>query len=242
MRTAPNRHVESLREDVASYVDAIVIPALDEHAIAARRATLAVTQAARRPLLRTAALATAAVLAVFLTVNASAVVAEMHRVFAAFAVVDGRTVPLTVREVDLARARADVPFEIIVPPSLPGMTVTLREILSSSSPTSDSVAFDLKMRRPGPGVSIVESRDGGGPRQFYLSAREPDRGDAKVAPLPALPKRSSAGSQISLVANVGKGSFAPLTWVTRGTRIVLASPPGVLSAAQIRTIRSAMSD
>ena len=121
--------------------------------------------------------------------------------------------------------------------------MTLREVLSSASPASDSVAFDLNMGRAVPEISIVESRDGGGPRQFYLSAREPDRGDAKVAPLPALPKLAGgAGPQISVVGNVGKGSFRPLTWVTRGTRIVLMSPPGVLSDAQIRAIRSAMSN
>ena len=243
MQTTPNRHVESLRDAVASYVHAIAIPAFDERAIAARRATPAIAQAPRRQPLRTVALATAAALAVFLAVDASAVVAGMQRVFAAFELVGGRTVPMSVREVDLAKARADVPFEIIVPPSLPGTTMTLREILSSGSSASDSVAFDLNMRRPGPEVSIVEGRDGGGPRQLYLSAREPDRGDARVAPLRALPKGSNgARSQIAVVGNLGKGSFVPLTWVTRGTRIVLMSPPGVLSDAQIRAIRSAMSN
>ena len=243
MQTAPNQQVESLRDAVASYLNAILIPALDERAIIARRGSLAIAQAPRRRLLRTAALATAAALAVFLAVDASAVVAEMQRVFSAFALVGGRMVPLSVREVDLAKARADVPFEIIVPPTLAGTTMTLREILSSASPANDSVVFDLDMRRPGPGVSIVESRDGGGKRQFYLSEREPDRANARVAPLPALPKLSgSAGPQISLVAKLGMVSFVPLSWVTRGTRIVLTSPPGVLSAAQIRAIRSAMSN
>jgi len=167
----------------------------------------------------------------------------MQRVFTAFALVDGRTLPMNVREVDLAQARADVPFEIIVPPALAGTTMTLRELLSPAAPASDSVAFDLDMRRPGPPVSIVESRDGSGPRQLYLSAREPDRRDAKVAPPAALPKLAGgAGAQISVVGNVGTGSFVPLTWVTRGTRIVLMSRPGVLSEAQIRAIRSAMSN
>ena len=243
MQTTPNRHVESLRDAVASHVHAIAIPALDERAIAARRGMPVNALTSRRPLVRTAALATAAALVVFLAVDASAVVAGMQRVFAAFALVGGRTVPLSVREVDLAQARADAPFEVIVPPALEGTKMTLREILSSGSPASDSVTFDLAMRRPGHEVSIVESRDGGGPRQLYLSVREPDRDDAKVAPLPALPKQSStAGSRISVVANLGKGSFVPLTWVTRGTRIVLMSPPGVLSDAQIRAIRSAMSN
>ena len=243
MQTIPNQHPESPRDAVASYVHEIAVPVLDERAIAARRGMFAVAQAPRRPLLRTAALATAAALAIFLAFDASAVVAGMQRVFAAFALIGGRTVPMSVCEVDLAKARADVPFEIIVPPSLPGSTMTLREILSSASPASDSVAFDLDMQRPGPGVSIMESRDGGGPRQFYLSAREPDRDDAKVAPLPALPKLSGgSGAQISVVGKFGNASFVPLTWVTRGTRIVLMSPPGVLSDAQVRAIRSAMSN
>jgi hypothetical protein len=166
----------------------------------------------------------------------------MQRVFAAFALVGGRTLPMSVRTVDLAKARADVPFEIIVPPSFPGAAITLREIVSPASPESDSVAFDLDMRGPGPEVSIVENRDGGGQGQLYLSEREPDRSDAKVAPLLALPKLSSTGAQVSVVGNLGKGSFVPLTWVTRGTRIVLMSPPGVLSEEQIRAIRSAMSN
>jgi hypothetical protein len=164
-------------------------------------------------------------------------------VFAAFTLVGERTVPMSVRDVDLAQARADVPFEIIVPPSFPGIATTLREMRSSASPASDSVVFTLDMRRPGPEISIVETRDGGGPRQLYLTVREPDRGDAKVAPFRALPKRtSSSDANVSLVGNVGKGSFVPLTWVTRGTRIVLLSPPGVLSGVQIRAIRSAMSN
>jgi hypothetical protein len=179
---------------------------------------------------------------VFVTVDEPAVVAGIQRVFSAFALVGGRTAQMSVREVDLARARADVPFEIVVPPTFPGTTMTLREILSAGSPESDSVAFDLVMRRPAPEISIVESRAGGTPRLFYLSVREPDRGDAKVAPLPALPKLPSDGSKISVLGNLGEGSFVPLTWVTRGTRIVLMSPPGALSAAQIRTIRSAMSN
>jgi hypothetical protein len=194
-------------------------------------------------LVTTVGLATAAILALFLAVDASAVVAGMQRVFAAFMLVGGRTVPMSVRDVDLATARADVPFAIIVPPSLPGMAMTLREIRSTVSPANDSVAFDLHMRRTMPDVSIVESRDGGSPRHMYLSVREPDRGDAGVAPLRALPKITGArGAKVSLIGNLGEGSFAPLTWVTHGTRIVLISQPGVLSDARIRAIRSAMSD
>lgn len=240
MQTTPNRHVESLRGAVASYVDGSAIPALDERAIAARRGMRPIAQATRRPLLRTAAFVAAAALAAFVAVDEPAVVAGIQRVFSAFALVGGRTAQMSVRDVDLARARADVPFEIVVPPAIPGTTMTLREILSSGSPASDSVAFDLEMRRPGPEVSIVESRDGGGPRLVYFSVREPDRGDAKVAPLPALPKPPGDGSKISVLGNLGEGSFVPLTWVTRGTRIVLMSPPGALSAAQIRAIRYAM--
>jgi hypothetical protein len=243
MQTTPNRHAESLRDAVASYVNGIAIPAFDERAIAARRELPAAPQAPHRPLLRTAALATAAALAVFVAFDGSTVIAGMQRVFAAFELVGGRTVPMSVRVVDLATARADVPFEIIVPPSLPGLRMTVREIVSPGASASDGVAFELDGRRPGPQISIVESRNGGGPRQLYLSEREPDRGDAKAAPPPALPNRSGgAGRQISVVGNLGKGAFVPLTWVTRGTRIVLMVPPGVLSAAQVRAIRSAMSN
>ena len=242
MPTTSSQHVDSMCDAVASYVRAFSIPALDERAIAAYREQLASAKAPRRQLLRTAALAAAAALAIFLAVDSSAVIAEMQRVFAAWALVGGRTVPMSVREVDLAQARADVPFAIVVPPALPGTRMSLREIVSPAAPQSDSIAFDLDMRRPGPEVSIVESRDGGGPRAFYFSLREPDRGDAKVAPLPPLPKGSNrAGSHVSVIGDLGKGSFVPLTWVTRGTRIVLMSPPGVLSKAQIRAIRSAMS-
>ncbi len=242
MQTAPNRPVEALRDAVACYVDAIAIPPLDARAIATRRETLAIAPAPR-PLLRTAALAAAAALAVFLAVDASAVVAQIQRVFAAFAIVDGRAVPMSVREVDLAKARADVPFEVIVPPALAGTSMTLREVVSATSPENDSIVFALNSQRPGPEISIVESRDGGVPRQFYLSTREPDRAGAKVAPLPALPKLSGiAGPQISVVGRLGANSFEPPTWVTRGTRIVLMGPPGVLSNAQVQAIRSAMSN
>jgi hypothetical protein len=242
MLTTPNRSADALRDAVASYVDAIDIPPLDERAIGVRRATLAVAQASRRPLLRSAAIATAAAVALCFAFEAPSVVAGVQRVFAAFTVDRGRTVPMNVREVDLAQARADVPFAIVVPPALAGTTTTLREVLSPASPASDMVAFDLETRRPGPGVSIVESRDGGGSRAMLLSVRESERANAQLAPLPPLPKRESgAGPKISLEAKVGTASFVPLTWVTHGTRIVLVSPPGLLSAAQIRTIRSAMS-
>jgi hypothetical protein len=241
MQTARNRYTEPLRDAVAAYVDGIAIPGLDERAVAARRGTRTNARAPRRPPLRTAALATAAALAVFFAVHASAVVAEMQRVFAAFALVGGRTVPMSVRDVDLAKARADIPFEIIVPPAFDGTTMTLREVLSSASPASDAVVFNLHVR-PGSEISIVENRDGGAFR-FYLSEREPDRGGAEVSPQPALPKRArNAGPHISVMGNLGNRSFVPFTWVTRGTRIVLMSPPGVLSDAQIRAIRSAMSN
>lgn len=243
MPKAPNRPAESLRDAVASYVDAIAIPSLDGHAIATRRGTAAISPAPRRPLLRIASLALAAALVVFVAFDASAVVAGIQRVFAAFAIVGGHTVPMSVREVDLAKARADVPFEVIVPPSVTGATMTIREILSPASPENDSVAFDLNVPRAQPGVSIVESRDGGGPRQFYLTVREPGAGDAKVAPVAAPAKPAAgAGPQISVVGKLGKESFVPLTWITRGTRIVLMSPPGALSEAQIQAIRSAMSN
>ena len=232
-----------MRDAVASYVDRIVVPALDEREIAARRGTYAAVRAPLRPHVRTAVLAAAAALAIFVAIDASAVVAEMQRVLAAFTLVGGRTVPMSVSDVDLARARADVPFAIVVPPSLPETTMTLREIRSSASPASDSVVFDISFRRPGSVVSIVENRDGAAPRRVYLSVRGPDGGDATVAPLPAFPKLgSNAGTKISLIGNLGTGSFVPLTWVTRGTRVVLLSRPGALSAAQIRAIRSAMSD
>ncbi len=242
MQTAPSRHLDSLRDAAASYVHAIEIPALDEVEIAARRGVILRPLAPRRLLLRTVAIATTAVFAGLLAVNASAVVAGMQRVFAAFGIVGGRTVTMSVREVDLAKARADVPFEIIVPPALPGTRMTMREILSPASPASDSVVFDLDMRRTGPGISIIESRDGAGPRQFYLSIDEPGRGDAEVDPRSALPKFPTSGSHRIFVGNLGTGSFAPVTWVTRGTRIVLMSPPGALSEAQSRAIRAAMSN
>jgi hypothetical protein len=243
MQMAPNRHAESLRDAVASYVDAIVVPTLDERDIAARRSARAVVRAPFRRLARIAALATAAALAIFHTVDASAVVAGMQRVLAAFTLVGGRTVPMSVRDVDLARARADVPFAIVVPPALPGTTMSLREIRSSASPASDSIVFEISFRRPGSEFSIVENRDGIAPRHMYLSVRGPDRGDAKVAPLPAFPKPASgAGTKISLIGNLGHGSFVPDTWVTHGTRIVLISQPGILSTAQTRAIRIAMSN
>lgn len=242
MQTAHSRRADVLRDAVASYVDAIAVPAFDERAMAAPRGTAEIARAPRRRPLRTAALATGAALAVFVAVDASAVVAGIQRVFAAWTLAGGRTVPMSVREVDLAKARTDVPFEIIVPPSLPGVRMTLREVLSSGSPASDSVAFDLHVPQPAPEVTIVESRNGAGPREFYLSAREPGRGDAKVAPMPPVPKRSNhAVPGLTLVGTFGKRSFVPLTWVTRGTRIVLMSPPGALSDTQVRAIRTAMS-
>ena len=108
MQMARKRHAELLRDVVASYVDGISVPKLDESEIAAHRARLDAYTPSRR-LMTTVGLATAAILALFLAVDASAVVAGMQRVFAAFMLVGGRTVPMSVREVDLTTARADVP-------------------------------------------------------------------------------------------------------------------------------------
>jgi len=188
-----------------------------------------------------ATVALALALAVVLSLNAPAVVAGMQRVIAAFTVAGGRTLPMSVREVNLATARADMPFAIIAPPARAGATVTLREIGSPAAPASESVAFELQPHRPGPPVTIIEARAGGGPHRLYLSVAEPDRGGAPAAPLPAAAVRPSAGAKIALAGTLGDRSFAPLTWVVRGTRIVLLSPPGALSDAQLRAIRSAMS-
>ncbi|MBD5657518.1 MAG: hypothetical protein IAI50_20410, partial [Candidatus Eremiobacteraeota bacterium] len=92
-----------------AYCEAIDVPNFDEAAIASRRhpATHSIVRSHAR--LKMAVVAATVALVVVLC-DIPAVVAGVQRVFAAFTIAAGQQKPMTIRAVELARARADMPF------------------------------------------------------------------------------------------------------------------------------------
>ncbi|MGH7727465.1 MAG: hypothetical protein ACREM2_01565 [Vulcanimicrobiaceae bacterium] len=240
-----------LGEIVARYVAGIAIPAFDARAIRARMRSSAAAKPAsffgsrRRTL---AALVVAAALLALLP-NIPAVVAQVQHALRAFAVVNGRTVPLTIRVVDLAQARADMPFTVIAPAAIPaGLQPTIRELYSGTSFANARLMFDYSGPLParvsasavrGPGLTIIEtSSSASAGNAIFIST---SLGRAHLPPLPP-PTLPSAGkpSAYGLLRQGGTAvKIKAITWVAHGTRVSLLSPPGLLTPGQ--TIRTAMS-
>ncbi len=176
--------------------------------------------------------------------NIPAVVAGVERVFAAFTVGAERTAPMTMHVVDLERARADMPFAVIAPPRIAGApSVTVDEIYADASPSEASVIFEIHGAAPGPGIMIIESKAAA----YHSRALFAIRAAAGASALPGLNALESAapaahGAPRFMLRGSFEGrAFTPASWVTRGTRVVVMSPPGLLSTAQLQTIRHAMS-
>jgi hypothetical protein len=237
------RQSGAMADAVAAYCKAMVVPDLDEAAIIAA-SRLRVRAAAPRRIRLTAASGVALVGLVVLVCNGAAVVAGVQRAFAAFSVAAGRAQPMTIRAVDLERARADMPFTVIAPPSIAGAgVVAVDEIDADSAASNASVVFELRGTAPRPGIMIIESDaaryhgrtifaiPGPAASARSLQARWPQ------SPVPA----DDSKPNVVLRGSFQGRAFAPPTWVAHGTRIVVMSPPGVLSTAQLQTIRHQMS-
>lgn len=239
------RSADAISAAVSAYCDAIEVPEFDEAAIAARgRQRERMIERARGTPLRVAACAAAAVVLLLILGNIPAVVAGVERLLQAFSVTAGRTTPMTIRVVDLEHARADMPFAIVTPPPLAGAPMVAVEEMDGAGTRSDpSVIFEIHGTTPGREVMIVETKAAGRISPTLFSIRGPaDRAGSR--PLRSLGPPVSRGRRVPGVVLRGSfegRAFAPTTWVAHDTRIVVMSPPGFLTDAQMLAIRRAMS-
>jgi hypothetical protein len=223
---------DRMERAVGAYCNAIAVPAFDEAAITAALPVRAGRAAPRRINVAARSVAVLAGL-VLLACSMPAVVAAVQHAFAAFSIAGGRPRPMTIRAVDLERARADMPFAVIAPPAIAGFdVVAVDEIAANPAASDGSVVFQLHRRTPGPDVMIVESDAARHHAPTVLTiGRPPD-----AARFPAIRR-----PQVVLRGSFQGRTFAPASWVAHGTRIVVMSPPGLLSSEQLQTIRHRMS-
>lgn len=238
------RSIDPIAAAVVAYCDAVDVPDFDATAVVSwRRKHTFKRERPREKPLRIAASLAAMLALLFVAFNISAVVAEVERVFQAVTVTAGRMTPMTIRVVNIERARADMPFAVIEPPSIPGAPiVTVEEIYGDASRSNPSVIFEIHGAAPGREVMIVENTAARQLAPTLLTVRGP--GEKEIPRLHSLEPRISPGRRAP--TTVLHGSFAgeaftPTTWVTQGTRIAVMSPPSFLTDSQMRAIRRAMS-
>lgn len=246
---------DAVSEAVIAYCDALRVPVLDEAAIAARpgpraRGTGTPPHARgtgtpmARPRLRIAAAVAIGVALLVCLCAAPAVFAGAQRILRAFTLVAGRPQPMTVRVVGLERARADAGFVVIPPPPIAGApSVTVEEFAAGASRAATSVVFEIRGHASGSAITIVESNADRAPARTLLSTDDGRAGARGAQPGALAPpvRRHRPGRHAELYGVANGEPFEPVTWVARGTRIVLVAPPGTLSPAQVRAIRRAMS-
>ena len=238
---------EGLRAIATGYAESIDVPAFDASSVRARRRAgdHAQARAASAPITWRRRLATVAAAGALLAVaiNAPAVIAQVQRVMEAFTFVNGQAVPLTVETVNLAQAQSDMPFTVITPPSIPGFSPNqIRELYSKPSRSDGRLVFEYRSARPGPRLMIEESAPASSSEESYVVVARDRSSDAqRVAPLPPGPPPRDGQLNVQLLTKAGTVRIQPITWITRGTRIVLVSPPGMLSPDQVNAIRAAMS-
>ncbi len=193
------------------------------------------------------ALATALLVVAF-AFGSRAVVAQVERMLQAFATIGGQTIPVAVSTVSLDQARHDMPFAVIAPAAIPsGFDATINELNVGSSRLDSRLLFQYRAGDRGPELTIMESAARGATPQssMRLWMTQSIRGMAPPPVPPPLP--NAAGGEHALVQFGRNGQIMrqvrlqPLTWIVRGTRIDLISPPGVLSAQRLAAIRRAMS-
>jgi hypothetical protein len=239
----------AIREAIARYLSSIAIPSFDLAAIHSRRGVSTSAKPvsffkSRRAL--TAFAAAALFLAILPTMPA--VVAQVERALHAFTVVNGRPVPLEVRDVTLDQARADMPFEVIAPAAIPaGWRLAIRELRSPSTPLDTRLMFEYRDGHQGlPALTIMESSSRGNPSGNLLLTQTNGTGPPNVPPPPPSKAEPNNG-MYATTQIVGKNGrvekeiyrIHPITWV-RGTRVVFLNTPGRLTSAQVAAIRAAM--
>ncbi len=240
-----SQRVEPLRRVAHAYAEAIEVPRFKGAAVRARMPIAAPAGFAWR--WAGAALATALLIVGF-ALGSRAVVAQVERMLQAFATIGGQAVPVAVSTVSLEQARSDMPFAVIAPAAIPaGFDVTINELNVGSSRLDSRLLFAYQSGDRGPGLTIMESAARGATPQssMRLWMTQSVRG---LSPPPAPPPLPNAALGEHALVQFGRNGqvmrrvrLQPLTWIVRGTRIDLISPPGVLSAEQLAAIRRAMS-
>jgi len=230
---------------VAAYGEAIDVPDIDEAAIAARVRSLSNGAPRDRFRLRRGSVgayvaAAAALTLVAVLSNVPAVIAGAERVLQAFTLAGGHATQLTTRTVDFDRARSDMPFFVVAPPAIAGLSnVSIDEVTGGDAGSRAQLVFQMHGAASGREVTFVESELEKNAARTLISIGSPTN---MVRPrFEPPPVTGRGGSAIALRGYADGRSFAPIAWVTRGTRIVLVAAPGVLSAAEVRDIRRAMS-
>ncbi len=238
-----SQQVERARDAVGAYVETIDIPQYNEYAVRARANAVAQPRAIPR---WAAAAAAACVVLVAFVVGSPTVRAQVEQMLHAFAMIGGRPVPMTVNDVTLDQAQRDMPFHVIAPAAIPaGFTSRIDELTASSSPLDARLVF--RYQGPGngvPGLTIMESSARHGaptPMKLWMTA-----GSAAPPQVPPVTKNVPPGEHAFVKFGRDGGAMQqvrvePISWVVRGTRVDLISPPGLLSAMQLAAIRRAMS-
>jgi len=235
------RSVDEIAQHVVAYCEAIEIPAFDEAAFAALHRVPVGQSAPRGARWKLATSAVAIVVLLVALSNLHAVVAGVQQLLRAFTIDGGARTSMTIRAVDLRGARADMPFEVIAPPHIAGVPiVTVDEVAAGSS--DPSVIFELHGTSFGPEVMIVESNAAAhhAPTLFTIGGSANATGSAALPALKSRVRSKVQTPRIVLRGFVDDRGFLPATWVAHGTRVVVMSPPGFLSVAQLRAIRHAM--
>ena len=257
-----------LRDALHASVAAIDVPPFDLAKIEVRKPQAGTPYGfPRRSTRRLALVAVPVAIAVALVAilpSMPSVVAQVERALRGFAVIDGRTVPLTVQTVSVEQARAQMPFEVIAPAAVPeNLRLTVNELYSPSSPADAHVIFEYHGNAGFPVLTVDESSASAhGPTKMMVTERNVVRGpgappESALPPEGAPPAALPAGgtgpgkaayfmrsTQVKVVnGRATRQSFElhPVVWTVRGTRIVLAATPGGLSPAQVDAIRAAMS-
>jgi hypothetical protein len=245
MEMNQSQRVESLRQVARAYAEAIDAPGFDAASVRSRMRAAAPAGIAWR---RVGVALAAALLVVGFAFGGRAVVAQVERVLQAFATIGGQNVPVAVSTVSLEQARRDVPFAVIAPAAIPsGFDETINELEPSTSRLDSRLVFQYRNGDGGPELTIMESAARGGTPQSAMRLWMIQRVNGMAPPPVAPPLPSAASGQHAYVQFNSNGQvqrrvrIEPLSWVVRGTRIDLISPPGLLSSAQLTAIRRAMS-
>lgn len=231
---------DTTKSAVAGYVDSITIPAYRAAAVESRQNVVAVERRDPRRLWMTFA---AGVAALALVAFAPAVVAQVQRVFQAFAVVNGHPTELATQQVSLQQLRGDMPFAVVRPVNIPpGYEEDIEEIGAGTS--AARAMFHYSLPGSAPAVTIVESNAADrSPSDFRVAYRIGGNGPI-TAPAIHPPEPSAPGLHVVMkeVRN-GVGTtirVTPITWVTRGTRITMIAVPGALTRMQLNAILRSM--
>jgi hypothetical protein len=249
MEMSQSQRVERLRRVARAYAETIDVPRFNAAAIRARMPAGAAGGFAWR---WASAAVAASLLVVAFAFGGRAVVAQVERMLQAFATIGGQTVPVAVSTVSLEQARRDMPFAVIAPAAIPpGFDGTIDELNVTSSRLDSRLLFQYRNGNA-PELTIIESAARGATPQssMRLWMTQSIRGVAPPAGPPPAVARSlpNAASGEHAFVQFGRNGqvqrrvrIEPLTWVVRGTRIDLISPPGLLSGEQLAAIRRAMS-